>query len=631
MFISPLQLAASLDALKNIHPFFGMSFLAFKEKRIPVGETRQLNFSLAADEILERHYRPSSSYAGFYNPFVTSRRHDRWLKPRYGSTSLQRITKDTFGDALLHPREQEWGWRPNYIRVLRDKHLKKKPISAFHLAIWLFREHEWPTRATPRFIQNWLFDKYQITSSERDALFEDRSAIALPGWRSDRPISEAQLLEIIGPPAGKPPPAGAALRSLSLRGVGPALRFNYEPADRLNIITGDNSLGKTFLLDCIWWALTGSWVAEPAYPRPDVPKRYPSIGVRVGTLSAGPQSFTVGYDWDAQDWERPPKRRILSGLAVYARHDGSFAVWDPSRVDANPAHQRQSSQSLLFSRDEVWKGLNVAPLDREKRIVCNGLLADWVLWQVGGSRYERQFSALTRCLGKLSPSDDERLELGEPMRLREAREIPTLKMPYGDVPVTLASAAVQRIIALAYMLVWTWSEHLQNSETSRRPPQKAMVLIVDEVEAHLHPRWQRVIVPSLVQVVQDLAPEVAVQSHLATHSAMVMTSTEPIFNKEVDDLHHLKLVDRQVVLEELPFIKRGTADAWLMSNVFGLAQPRSREAESAIEDAKSVQLGNKIRASAVREVNARLIRFLAADDEFWPRWRFFAKKYEKGS
>jgi len=199
-------------------------------------------------------------------------------------------------------------------------------------------------------------------------------------------------------------------------------------------------------------------------------------------------------------------------------------------------------------------------------------------------------------------------------------------MPYGDVPITLASAAVRRVIALAYMLVWTWSEHIHNTESARRPSEKAMVLIVDEVEAHLHPRWQRLIVPAIIQVVQQLATDVAVQSHLSTHAPMVMASTETIFDDSTDDLHHLKLCMNEVVIEELRFVKRGTADAWLMSDVFGLAQPRSREAEQAIEDAKKLQLARVPSRTEITKVNARLVRLLAPDDEFWPRWRYFAKR-----
>jgi hypothetical protein len=155
-----------------------------------------------------------------------------------------------------------------------------------------------------------------------------------------------------------------------------------------------------------------------------------------------------------------------------------------------------------------------------------------------------------------------------------------------------------------------------------------MVLLVDEVEAHLHPRWQRVIVPAIVQVVKQLAPDVSVQVHLATHSPMVMASAETIFDERSDDLHHLKIDDqRNVVLEELKFVKRGTADAWLMSEVFGLGQPRSRDAELAIDDAKLLQSSDLPSDQDVCDVNSRLLSCLAPDDEFWPRWRFFAKQH----
>ena len=49
---------------------------------------------------------------------------------------------------------------------------------------------------------------------------------------------------------------------LRLRNVFPALGMDMELAPRLNVITGDNGLGKSFLLDVIWWALTRKWPQE---------------------------------------------------------------------------------------------------------------------------------------------------------------------------------------------------------------------------------------------------------------------------------------------------------------------------------------------------------------------------------
>ena len=63
-YISKEQLARSLASISDVHPFFGISFLAFKKAQVPVGTTMSLNFSAVADDILESHYRPVSSFEG---------------------------------------------------------------------------------------------------------------------------------------------------------------------------------------------------------------------------------------------------------------------------------------------------------------------------------------------------------------------------------------------------------------------------------------------------------------------------------------------------------------------------------------------------------------------------------------
>ena len=49
------------------------------------------------------------------------------------------------------------------------------------------------------------------------------------------------------------------LERLELKNVGPAPEMALDMAPRLNLITGDNGLGKSFLLDVAWWALTRKW------------------------------------------------------------------------------------------------------------------------------------------------------------------------------------------------------------------------------------------------------------------------------------------------------------------------------------------------------------------------------------
>jgi DNA repair exonuclease SbcCD ATPase subunit len=61
-------------------------------------------------------------------------------------------------------------------------------------------------------------------------------------------------------------------KELRLKNVGPASTMALDFGDRLNLITGDNGLGKSFLLDIMWWSLTRKWPAE-INPRLNVGKK----------------------------------------------------------------------------------------------------------------------------------------------------------------------------------------------------------------------------------------------------------------------------------------------------------------------------------------------------------------------
>ena len=49
------------------------------------------------------------------------------------------------------------------------------------------------------------------------------------------------------------------IKSLHLKNVGTTPNLDLALAPRINILTGDNGLGKSFLLDIIWWCFTRTW------------------------------------------------------------------------------------------------------------------------------------------------------------------------------------------------------------------------------------------------------------------------------------------------------------------------------------------------------------------------------------
>ena len=383
------------------------------------------------------------------------------------------------------------------------------------------------------------------------------------------------------------------LARLNLQGIGPAKDLDIRLGQRVNLFTGDNGLGKSFILECAWWALSGHWPGFPAYPRDDAGQSEPKIRYEVTDSTEKVYSGLSAYDWESQEWSLPQDGLGMPGLLLYARMDGAFALWDSTR-NSQTGSKAASPRPLPFTQTDIWDGLRDEEAGKTTYL-SNGLIADWIHWQ--NSPNEEPFRTLKNVLLRLSPpgieqGDMGRLEPGSPQRLpRDSRLIPTIRHSYGQVPVVYASAGVRRILALAYLIVWAWEEHKTQSRLSRKAPQKRMVILIDEIEAHLHPQWQRTILPALLDVWKDLAEDLEVQLLVATHSPLVMASIEPFFDDSRDKIFHLDLAQNslpgaEVVVQEQEFVKYGSVDSWLRSDLFELAQARSLEAEKAIEDAR---------------------------------------------
>lgn len=248
-------------------------------------------------------------------------------------------------------------------------------------------------------------------------------------------------------------------------------------------------------------------------------------------------------------------------------------------------------------------------------------------WQL---RETKIFEVLTSILIELSPPG-EVIKPGEKtvrLSLDDIRDIPTIRLSYGEVPLLHLSAGMKRIIALAYIMVWAWSEHLKASALLEQTPTEQMVLLLDEAEAHLHPRWQRRILPALLSVVRHLCEDLAVQIITGTHAPLILASVEPEFNPATDSLFHFYLAQQNVNVEKRPWAKHGDATGWLVSEIFGLKQARSLEAEQAIDAATHLMRSDSVDVSQQNRVYQQLIKTLPPEDPFWPRWVMYEEQYK---
>jgi hypothetical protein len=613
--------------MQHIHPFFGITFLACKRAELEVGALEKFAFAREEEKLLLECYHPNQQSKFYFQPFHTSDSGDRWLSPKYPSAGSQSTrTRGLLASAFLHIRgTDQWGWDEKYVDVLRKKLDQDgtSVVPAFWLAVWLFRNRKWADDATAKSVLQLFVSEFHITSPERAVFALDVPDIPPKTLFHARPFKDSRFLGGFEPAPDAEPEEGGTLQLLQLRNVGPAERLDFEPAERLSIITGDNGLGKTFLLECAWWSLTGHWAdGRPAVPSRIERKTAPSISFSImGSSDMGssddsgpPRRTVVTYDRSANTWAAPAKRPTVPGLIVYARVDGSFAVWDPAQHGTANSSRKDRLSFFRFTRDQVLEGL-------DGRI--EGLIRDWVRWQnkPDQSTFERFKSVLAR----LSPPDMAPLTPGQSVRLPDdPRDIPTLLHSYSQVPFTHESAGVKRIVAMAYLLVWAWNEHQIYSELAKKPPQRNMVIMVDEIEAHLHPRWQRSILPALLDVTKVLSHGITPHLIVATHSPLILASIESDFSEDEDALFHLSLKDgKSVEFKEIPFLKYGTVDAWLTSEIFALKQARSREGEFAMEQARTLLASSSADPDRIRPVHAQLASALPAEDPFWPRWLHF--------
>ncbi|MTJ28848.1 AAA family ATPase [Aphanizomenon sp. UHCC 0183] len=654
MFISIDQIRDSLKYLEKVDSFWGITFLKFKQLQLPVGNTIEISLHSEIKDFLENYYKPCKESAYSYRCFRLPKNEKRWITVNiYIGSIIQDFYKEPFREslnkfeeelnhriygilqqALNYQSNDDLGWKDNYIEILKSCLYNNQVIPAFHLAVWIYCEKEWSSETTPEDIIQNFKNEFLLNEQEINQLFD----ISIPDnininqLFKDKVVSWEELKTVIGKPPDILPEEGA-LTYLEIQGVGAAKKLCFEPAERLSLITGDNGLGKTFLLECAWWALTGQWANLPAYPTQTASDDEPVITFQISGDSES-DTESISYDWQLQRWNEIKNRSTIPGLLIYARVDGSFAVWDTAKQYLSSSSRIRNIEKkplpFVFKKDELWNGQK----DENGNTFINGLLQDWIQWQSRPDKYP--FNTLEKVLARLSPPEEGDLGIlkpGEPVRLPyDAREIPTIEHPYGTVPIIHASAGVQRIITMAYLIVWAYEEHKIQSKLIRIEPQKRMVILVDELEAHLHPQWQRAILPALLDVRDDLASDLQVQIMVATHSPLVMASVEPRFDQRVDKLFSLELVKsdllgNEVQIEELPFIRQGVVDSWLMSDVFKLRHARSLEAEKAIEAAKVLQLSDNPNSEDVARVSNDLARYLSEDDRFWPRWVYFAEQH----
>jgi hypothetical protein len=331
MFLATKTIVDSIERLKNINPFYGITYLACKENNLPAGATKELSLDNLTKAFMDKVHKihPSSKY--YFQPYESNIRDKRWVVVRYPSTGLQSINTRGFPAVFIHSAlNRTWGWSRDYVNILAEK-LDGKLLSALDLGIWFFKNNNWSEGTSYQNIITEFFSYFHITLDEQKKLFLpiELSVVSRVDFQETETTWNELRFYLPSPPDAIPE-RGATLSYLEINNVGPASQLVLEPSKHLNLITGDNGLGKTFLMECAWWAMTATWPDSPVYPANG--KQQASIIYGLSGVEGKYNKNQVLYDTLQRKWSRELENEIRPGLIVYARIDGSYAVWDPAKL-----------------------------------------------------------------------------------------------------------------------------------------------------------------------------------------------------------------------------------------------------------------------------------------------------------
>lgn len=165
------------------------------------------------------------------------------------------------------------------------------------------------------------------------------------------------------------------------------------------------------------------------------------------------------------------------------------------------------------------------------------------------------------------------------------------------VPTISLSDGFRSMIALAGDLIWRLLQSFPNLDN---PTEASGVVLIDELDIHLHPSWQREIAGWLQEVFPNL------QFFVATHSPLIAAGAgEKSLTLRID------LVEGESEIVEIPYLElAANVDRTLTSAAFGLKSTFPTETENKIKRYHQLNRKNKNLAAEEKQEYEQLSLFV---------------------
>lgn len=164
-----------------------------------------------------------------------------------------------------------------------------------------------------------------------------------------------------------------------------------------------------------------------------------------------------------------------------------------------------------------------------------------------------------------------------------------IKTPFGVVPISRMSLGYQTVMAWTADIAWRLLNHYPDCPNPLLEP---AIVIVDEIDLHLHPQWQR-----------------SIRRHLTAHFPAVQfiaTAHSPLMAQDALETNLAVLRDNEgeaTIVSDPAVVKNWRLDQILTSELFGLESARPLAVEQAIERRNALAIKSRLSADESAELS----------------------------
>ena len=348
------------------------------------------------------------------------------------------------------------------------------------------------------------------------------------------------------------------LKRLRLTNLGPFDEIEFEFDEHVNVFTGPNNSGKSTALMAL-----GEIAVDPFLVTDKLLKngasdfRVDHIGRR--KVWKGRFPIDWGDENQMDDWMGFMTTVGYGSFVPAIRRSTDFRAEAPTvskRTDERDDEDSRETEELLERYEELHKRARLIETDAlsvsDEAVVQKIIDLDY-------RAYRRDEPAIRGMVERAAAIASEVTE-GYPIRFVRVDEddeglFPQFETPDGLVPLNVLSQGTQSLIQWLARLLIDMAEYHDYPEDIE---QRSGVLIIDEIDAHLHPSWQRRIIPALTGHFPNL------QVFCSTHSPLMLAGLKAgqvqLLERDDDGKVTVSRNERDIVAWSADEILRGFLD-----------------------------------------------------------------------